>query len=261
MNSRNPVLLKIAKNPKIGLKRKDETVYYGVHIFRKASYDGLTNINSQTPMEQSGLESSLVLTTLILLLLPLVITNGSSISLSTAVFASNTQVHVPNANTSTQIMQGVDHTISHPATINITIGDLILEGQGGPSGLIGLRILDLDGEKGPKIEVSYLANVTIRGDINATDMGTMRSVTNPDRTVYSEGQGILTSATGNMATYTFQGVGKYSSNGTLRNHGSYFFISDTSPSSELSFLNNKVGVYADEIDIAGKGIARIWELK
>jgi hypothetical protein len=175
--------LKIAKNPKLGLKRKDETVNYGVHIFRKVSYDGLTNINSQTPMEQSSLESSLVLTTLILLLLPLVITNGSSDSLSTVVFASNTQVHVPNANTSTQIMQGVDH----PSATNVTIGVLILEGQGGPSGLRGLRILNLDGDKGPKIEVSYLANVTIRGDINATDMGTMWSVTNPDGTIYSEG--------------------------------------------------------------------------
>jgi hypothetical protein len=222
----------------------------------------MIRINNQNPMQQSSLEHSFVLITLILLLLPLAIINGSSSSLSTTVFASNTQVYVPNVNTSTQTMQGVDHTISHPSTINITIGDLILEGQGGPSGLRGLRIIDLDGDKGPKIEVSYLANVTIRGGINATDMGTMWSVTNPDRTVYSEGQGILTSsATGSMATYTFQGVGKYSSDGTLRNHGSYFFNSDTSPSSELSFLNNKIGVYADEIDTAGKGTARIWELK
>jgi hypothetical protein len=222
----------------------------------------MIRINNQNPMQQSSLEHSFVLITLILLLLPLAIINGSSSSLSTTVFASNTQVYVPNVNTSTQTMQGVDHTISHPSTINITIGDLILEGQGGPSGLRGLRIIDLDGDKGPKIEVSYLANVTIRGGINATDMGTMWSVTDPDRTVYSEGQGILTSsATGNMAAYTFQGVGKYSSDGTLRNHGSYFFNSDTSPSNELSFLNNKIGVYADEIDTAGKGIARIWELK
>jgi hypothetical protein len=187
---------------------------------------------------------------------------GSSNSLSTAVFASNSQVHVPNVNSFIQIMQGVDHTISRPSTLNKTIGDLILEGQGGPSGLRGLRIIDLDGDKGPKIEVSYLANVTIKGDINATDMGTMWSVTNPDGTIYSEGQGILTStATGATATYTFQGLGQYDSDGTLRNHGSYFFNSDTSPSSELSFLNNKIGVYADEIDTAGNGIARIWELK
>jgi hypothetical protein len=229
-------------------------------IFKKLG--SMTKINSQTPMQQSSLEHSFVLITLILLLLPLAIMDCSSNSLSTAVFALNTQVYIPNVNTFTQIMQGVDRTVPHPATINITIGDLILEGQGGPSGLRGLRIIDLDGDKGPKIEVSYLANVTIRGGINATDMGTMWSVTNPDRTVYSEGQGILTSsATGNMATYTFQGVGKYSSDGRLRNHGSYFFNSDTSPSSELSFLNKKIGVYADEIDTAGKGIARIWELK
>jgi hypothetical protein len=46
----------------------------------------------------------------------------------------------------------------------------------------------------------------------------------------------IVKATGNMATYTFQGVGKYSSDGTLRNHGSYFFKSDAAPNSELSFL-------------------------
>jgi hypothetical protein len=29
----------------------------------------------------------------------------------------------------------------------------------------------------------------------------------------------------------------------------------------LSFLNNMVGVYADEIDPAGSAITKVWELK
>ena len=147
-----------------------------------------------------------------------------------------------------------------PSTINVTIGDLILEG---PAVSTGLRVLDVGtGDKGPKLEVSYIGNSSIRGGINATDMGTLWSITNPDGTRYSEGHGILTStATGEMATYTFQAIGQYGSDGKLRNHGSVFFNSNTSSIGQLSFLNNMVGVFADEIDAAGNSMTRIWELK
>jgi hypothetical protein len=149
---------------------------------------------------------------------------------------------------------------SAPSTINVTIGDLILEG---PAVSTGLRVLDVGtGDKGPKLEVSYIGNSSIRGGINATDMGTLWSITNLDGTRYSEGQGILTStATGEMATYTFQAIGQYGSDGKLRNHGSVFFNSNTSSSGQLSFLNKMVGVFADEIDAAGNSMTRIWELK
>jgi hypothetical protein len=151
-------------------------------------------------------------------------------------------------------------TTSTPSTINVTIGDLIAQGSAVST---GLRVLDLGtGDKGPKLEVSYLGNATIRGGINATDMGTSWSITNPDGTRYSEGQGILTStASGEMATYTFQAIGQYGSDGKLRNHGSVFFNSNTSSSGQLSFLNKMVGVFADEIDAAGNSMTRIWELK
>jgi hypothetical protein len=64
-----------------------------------------------------------------------------------------------------------------------------------------------------------------------------------------------------MATYTFQAIGQYGSDGKLRNHGSVFFNSNTSSIRQLSFLNNMVGVFADEIDAAGNSMTRIWELK
>jgi hypothetical protein len=151
-------------------------------------------------------------------------------------------------------------TTSTPSTINVTIGDLIAQGSAVST---GLRVLDVGtGDKGPKLEVSYIGNATIRGGINATDTGTSWSITNPDGTRYSEGQGILTStATGEMATYTFQAIGQYGSDGKLRNHGSVFFNSNTSSSGQLSFLNKMVGVFADEIDAAGNSMTRIWELK
>lgn len=119
------------------------------------------------------------------------------------------------------------------STINVTIGDLLVEGVGVPA---GLRVLDVGtGDIGPKIEVSYIGNATIRGGINATDMGTLWSITNPDGTVYSEGQGILTSmVTGEMATYTFQAIGQYGSDDKLRNHGSVYFNSNTSSGGQVS---------------------------
>ena len=149
---------------------------------------------------------------------------------------------------------------SAPSTINVTIGDLILEG---PAVSTGVRVLDVGtGDKGPKLEVSFIGNATIRGGINATDMGTVWSITNPDGTTYSEGQGILTStATGEMATYTFQAIGQYGPDGKLRNHGSVFFNSNISSSGQLSFLNKMVGVFADEIDAPGNSMTRVWELK
>jgi hypothetical protein len=43
------------------------------------------------------------------------------------------------------------------------------------------------------MEISFLGNATIRGGINATDMGTLWNIMNHDGTAYSEGKGILTS--------------------------------------------------------------------
>jgi hypothetical protein len=146
------------------------------------------------------------------------------------------------------------------SAINVTIGDLIVEG---PATSIGFRILDLGTEStGPKMEISFLGNATIRGGIDATDMGTLWSIMNHDGTAYSEGKGILTSkATGEMATYTFQAIGGYDPDGKLRNHGSMFFNSNTSSSGQLSFLNGMVGVFADEIDAKGNAMTKVWELR
>jgi hypothetical protein len=160
--------------------------------------------------------------------------------------------------------QGQDTSRATPvvssSAINVTIGDLIVEG---PATSIGFRILDLGTEStGPKMEISFLGNATIRGGINATDMGTLWSIMNHDGTAYSEGKGILTSkATGEMATYTFQAIGGYDPDGKLRNHGSMFFNSNTSSNGQLSFLNGMVGVFADEIDAKGNVMTKVWELR
>ena len=190
-----------------------------------------------------------ILTTTFMLLLTIIASSGMILSAPFKV----ADVEAQDLNTTLA-------TTSTPSTINVTIGDLIAEG---PAVSTGLRVLDVGtGDKGPKLEVSYIGNATIRGGINATDIGTSWSITNPDGTRYSEGQGILTSnTTGEMATYTFQAIGQYGSDDKLRNHGSVFFNSNTSSSGQLSFLNKMIGVFSDEIDAAGNSMTRIWELK
>jgi hypothetical protein len=80
-------------------------------------------------------------------------------------------------------------TPDHSLAINVTIGDLIVEG---PATSTGFRALDLGTPNtGPKIEASFIGNAT--GGINATDMGTLQTIMNSDGTSYSEGKGILTS--------------------------------------------------------------------
>ncbi|CAN5170751.1 hypothetical protein BH18THE2_BH18THE2_36160 [soil metagenome] len=173
---------------------------------------------------------------------------GGTIAISIPVLSSDAQGQGEPSNR---------NTTSASRTINVTIGDLILESSGLP-----IRVLDIGGDKGPTIEVSYVGNATIRGGINATDMGTVWSITNPDGTIYGKGNGTLTSkATGEMATYAFQAVGQYGPDGKLRNRGSVFFNTNTSSSGQLSFLNNMVGVYADETVPAANAMTKIWELR
>ena len=181
----------------------------------------------------------------------LLIVTASSAAISVPIFSSDAQGQG-------QGEPSISNATSSTPTINVTIGDLILESSDISA---GIRVLEVGGDRGPMIEVSYVGNATIRGGINATNMGTVWSVTNPDGIIYGEGKGILTSTTGEMATYTFQSVGQYGSDGKLRNHGSIFFNTNTSSSGQLSFLNNMVGVYADEIDSAGNAITKVWELR
>src|SRR5918996_1156412 len=154
----------------------------------------------------------------------LLIVTASSTAISVPIFSSDAQRQG-------QEEPSISNATSSTPTINVTIGDLIFESSDISA---GIRVLEVGGDTGPKIEVSYVGNATIRGSINATS---------------------------EMATYTFQSVGQYGSDGKLRNHGSIFFNTNTSSSGQLSFLNNMVGVYADEIDSTGNAITKVWELR
>ena len=56
-------------------------------------------------------------------------------------------------------------------------------------------------------EDSFVANVTIRGIGNATDTGTFVTTHKPSGITTSEGQGIISAADGEIATYTAKDLG------------------------------------------------------
>jgi hypothetical protein len=102
----------------------------------------------------------------------------------------------------------------------------------------------------PKVETSIMENDTLKGNISASEIGTYQSVMRADGSPYGEGQGIVTTKEGEVATWTGQGIGHFLPDGKIIFHGSLFY--DTSSTGKLSFLKNMVGVFSYEVDQAGK---------
>ena len=130
----------------------------------------------------------------------------------------------------------------------------------------GIRVIDVI--NGPRVEVSFSGNGTIRDSINVTDIGTIWTIPTSDGMIYSEGQGVLTTQDGEMATYTQQSVGQITPQGKVIFHGSMLFKTLPSSSSlpppslttgKLAFLNNMLGIYNYESDIAGNAVKQVWE--
>ena len=123
-----------------------------------------------------------------------------------------------------------------------------------------IRVIDVS--NGPKIEVSFSGNGTIRDSINVTNIGTVWTLPTTGGMIYSEGQGLLTTQQGEMATYTQKAIGQITPEGRVVFHGSMFFKT-LSPigqfPSPLASLDNQMGIYNYESDIAGNAIRQVWE--
>jgi hypothetical protein len=120
-------------------------------------------------------------------------------------------------------------------------------------------LLDVEG---PKIETSVLADGKIK-EIDITETVTYRIVPRSKDVLYGEGVGVIISKdsrdSGETATYTAQGIGKFVGSGRKSFRGSLFFSSLST--GKLAFLNNLVGVFEDEVDEAGNTWAKAWERK
>lgn len=135
------------------------------------------------------------------------------------------------------------------------LGDQISEEKGK---ITSQRVLDVEGGV-PKIETSFSATGNYRG-VETTATITYWSTPRPGGAIYGEGQGALMSKDGQeMAIWTGQGIGRFTSPGKIRLTGSLFF--ETSSTGKLAFLNNLVGVFEYETDESGNTSATVWEWK
>ena len=141
------------------------------------------------------------------------------------------------------------------AISSLSLGDPFFVEQGK---IIGQRVLTVTPQ--PQIEFSFMANATINnGDdvINAINTGTSVSTLNADGTFRGEGQGILRTEGGEVATWTNQVVGNFTSDGTIITRGVGFW--STPPTTgELAFMNDMITVFEVQIDMEGNLSAREW---
>jgi hypothetical protein len=120
----------------------------------------------------------------------------------------------------------------------------------------GYRILPSDA--GPKVEVSFQAAGTILR-VGHSTLGTYTSKMRPDGTVFGEGQGIVRGATGQMASWVGQGVGKLGPRGQAISYRGSIYYQSASP--EWSRLNGVAAVFEYEVDEDGNTDSKIWEWK
>src|SRR5215216_4663812 len=143
------------------------------------------------------------------------------------------------------------------ATATASFGNPFFVEQGR---IIGQRVLAVMPQ--PQLEFSFMANASINSsngvEINAINTGTSVSTLNADGTFRGEGQGILRTQAGEVATWTNQVVGNLTSEGTIITHGVGFW-STPSTTGELAFMNGMITVFEVQIDMEGNLSAREWE--
>jgi hypothetical protein len=133
------------------------------------------------------------------------------------------------------------------------LGDKI----GEMSGKISLQRVLSNVGGGPKMETSFQANGTLLGT-NVRETGTYWTVVRPDGTLYGEGQGVMATKAGKMATWTGHGVGTMKKDGTATYRGAIYF--QTTPP-QLSRLNKVAVVFEYEVDADGNTRSEYWEWK
>jgi hypothetical protein len=146
---------------------------------------------------------------------------------------------------------------SNNNNLTATLGDLIIDGVDKPT---VIRVLDANG---PILEKSYTGNATIMGNISATYFGTLTTHPRSEGFTYSEGKAVITTQDGEMIIHTSQGMGGFDiQTGKIKNHGSTFFSTNSTGGGKLGFLNNMIGIWVDEIDLAtGIAHAKTWLLE
>jgi hypothetical protein len=110
---------------------------------------------------------------------------------------------------------------------------------------------------GPKMESSFQATGSLMG-VNFRETGTYWTLVRADGTLYGEGQGVITTADGKMATWTGHGVGVTKKDGTASYRGAIYY--QTMPP-KWSRLNKVAVLFEYAIDADGNTHSEYWEWK
>ena len=135
------------------------------------------------------------------------------------------------------------------------LGEQIVVEQGK---VTGYRVLPSEEGQGPKVEVSFQSAGKILG-IEETDMGTYWSVLRASGVLFGEGQGVVMTKDGETASWTGQGIGRFTGRGSAVSwRGAIFF---QSTSQKLARLNGVAAVFEYDVDQNGNTSSNIWEWK
>ena len=119
----------------------------------------------------------------------------------------------------------------------------------------GRRVLSVDG--GFKVEVAFESKgKMLGGDI--MEIGTYWSVSRPDGSMYGEGQGVVMTHDGEVATWKGGGVGKFVGGGAVSFRGAIYY---TTASQKLARLNGGTTVLEFDADSEGNTHSKLWEWK
>ena len=110
---------------------------------------------------------------------------------------------------------------------------------------------------GPKMESSFQATGSLLG-VNFRETGTYWTIVRPDGTLYGEGQGVIMTKDGKMATWTGHGVGTTKKDGTASYRGAIYY--QTMPP-KWSRLNKVAVLFEYEVDANGNTHSEYWEWK
>src|SRR5262245_27078050 len=100
---------------------------------------------------------------------------------------------------------------------------------------------------GPKMETSFQASGFLLG-IEERETGTYTAAIRANGTLFGEGQGVIVSNDGDMATWVGQGVGTMKPGGVVSYRGAVYY---SSSSPKWSKLNSVAAVFEYEIDAEG----------
>jgi hypothetical protein len=109
----------------------------------------------------------------------------------------------------------------------------------------------------PKMETSFQGVGTLLG-VSDTETGTYIAVGRPDGSLFGEGQGIVMGRSGELATWTGQGVGKFQKDGTLSYRGAIYV---QTASTKWAQLNGAALVFEYEVDPQGNTRSQLFEWK